>query len=80
MTASCINVELMCYPSVGNCNGYDFNAVSRDLQIESNVWTQLFTFNDVRYIRVSCQIYNHLDEYDKFAEIFESLVEKHKNL
>ena len=73
MSASTINVELPCGPNK-ECLDWDFNSVNQQLRFEKEVWPYLFEFKGNRYVRLSCQIYNFLEEYLLFAEEFENLL------
>ena len=73
MTASMTNVQIPCNPGFPGCYNWTINAVVNSL-VAQNVWTVVFERDSLRYLRISCQIYNYFQEYQQFASILESII------
>jgi isopenicillin-N epimerase len=74
MTASLLTMRLPC--ANGRCDGLSLDALQAFLRTERNIWSVVFVYDGVFYVRFSCQVYNELSDYIAFADAFDAFLGK----
>lgn len=72
MMNSMINIRIPCNVQTPDCYNYKIEEIQKKLE-DQNIWTFLRNVDGVNYIRISCQIYNEIAEFEKFVQVFEEL-------
>lgn len=76
MMNSLVNIRLPCNTKEPKCWTYNIEKMQREMEDKYNIWTFLRSINGIYYVRISCQIYNEMSEYIRFAQILEELQNK----
>ncbi len=76
MTSSVINIRLPCNIKKKKCWNYDINLIQKEMEEKYNIWTFLRKFENVKYLRISCQIYNEMNEFIYLADIYDKLTKQ----
>jgi hercynylcysteine S-oxide lyase len=71
MNGQMANVRLPCNTNEPKCYTWDLNVYNK--MEEKGIWFAAFDYKGVRYLRISCQIYNTIEDYINFANLFDSL-------
>lgn len=76
MMNSLINIRLPCNTQAPECWTYDVEKIQKTMEEKYNIWTFLRNVDGINYVRISCQIYNDISDYIRFAQVLEELQNK----
>jgi selenocysteine lyase/cysteine desulfurase len=84
MTASLMNIRLPCSTKDPKCWRWSAEELQKKLESSFNIWVFYFhlifeTFlrgvDGIQYIRISCQIYNEMNDYVRLANAIQQIYE-----